>query len=500
VTTFPGLRRAPILLLAAILLPTPSPLSGQLVSVKTVPVAAGDQFLLFPSQNLAMGGVSLALPDSLGGIFTNPSLGARLPGSFVFGSPTYYGISEGSGSGRTLPLGTLFRSGNWFGGGALAIQELEGAERRDVVRWGWLSSMPPQILSEESARNLYAFGVLGRAFPDQGISIGLSGFWADLGAMDGVDLLYAGSQRIGQSGTMSDLRLGFTKEWEGDRTLELLLLKSRLRMRHDVTYLDWLQPPGFPDTNPDRVWMTREETNLDHTDTWGVHLAHRRPLASSGWSVGWSLTGNWMDHPKIPNYEIQNIPRDPGNTRAYAAGVGTSRTEGPLRVAVEVFLEPISSETWADAASDTTSVEGISIPAGEKTVENEFEFTNAVIRAGGAWDYVKATVKAGVQLRSISYELEQFDHIQAQRRTQNESWMEWTPTLGASLRLGGAVLHYAFLFTTGTGRPGVAGPLAVPGVPTFDSASNVLLAPSGPLTLQDAGVTTHQLSLVIPIR
>jgi hypothetical protein len=215
--------------------------------------------------------------------------------------------------------------------------------------------------------------------------------------------------------------------------------------------------------------------------------------------MGWSLTGNWKDHPKIPNYEIQNIPRDPGNTRAYAVGVGISKNQGPLQAAVELSLEPIRSETWADAGADTTSVTGEIIPAGERTVENDFRFTNAVVKAGGAWNYRRATFQGGIQLRSISYELDQLNRVTAIRRDQRESWMEWTPSLGVSLRMEGAVFHYSALITTGTGRPGVrwaAGQV----VPNSASGVDVILAPEGPLTLQDARVTTHQLSVVIPIR
>ena len=51
--------------LLTVVLACPGLLSGQLISLKTVPVAAGDQFLIFPSENLAMGGVSIALDDRL---------------------------------------------------------------------------------------------------------------------------------------------------------------------------------------------------------------------------------------------------------------------------------------------------------------------------------------------------------------------------------------------------------------------------------------------------
>ena len=100
------LRRTGLALAVAAILPLPAPGSGQVVSVKTVPVAAGDQFLIFPSGTLAMGGISLALPDTLGDPFSNPATGSRVGESFFFGTPALYHISGGNGSGRTLPLGT----------------------------------------------------------------------------------------------------------------------------------------------------------------------------------------------------------------------------------------------------------------------------------------------------------------------------------------------------------------------------------------------------------
>jgi hypothetical protein len=289
--------------------------------------------------------------------------------------------------------------------------------------------------------------------------------------------------------------------------MEAVVTRAKVRMQHDVTYLNLVWEPVAPDTLPSPQWRTRIDENLDYTDTWGTHLAFRRPIKDSGWTVGWSLTGNWKDHPKIPNYEIQNIPRDPGDTRAYAIGGGVAKTEGPARFAVDVFLEPIQSDTWALAAADTTDVFGNVIKAGEKTVENEFVFTNALIRAGASWDYKIATFKGGVQVRSISYELEQVNHIEpfslsSRKRTQRESWMEWTPSFGVSLELDGVTLHYAGRFTTGTGRPGTRWSntrMNEAGISDF-GASDFLLAPSGPLTLQDATVTTHQLSVVIPMR
>jgi hypothetical protein len=497
----------PWLLAAALMLPIGA--TAQVVPVKTVPVASGDQFLFFPSRHLAMGSVGLALADTLGDPFGNPATAARLAESVFFGSPSFYSISQSNGSARTLPLGALFTSGGWFGGGALALQELEGAQRDRIWRWmapepawDWIGPPAWETLSERSARNLYAFGLLGRRFPERGLSIGLSGFWGDMRGVDGVDLLYAMSQEIRQSGHLSSLRLGILKEWEGGRSLEAVLLRERVRMRHDVSYLDMVWRPRPPDTIPMPAWETRVEKNLDHTDTWGAQLAYRRPLQAPGWTVGWSATANRKDHPKIPNYEIQNIPRDPGETWAFSFGAGLALADGPFRFGADVFLEPIWSETWADAARDTTAANGKVIPAGDPTVENDFRFLNALVRAGGSYRYRWATLMMGLQIRSVAYELEQLDRIALSDREQDEGWMEWSPSLGMSLELGRATLHYSGRVTTGTGRPGTqwtAARMAESGAVDL-MAADFLLAPQGPLTLQEAQVTTHQIALVIPIR
>src|SRR3970282_1491885 len=68
-----GTRRIllPTLLLMAAPAAIAGPLAAQLIPVRSVPVAAGDQFLIYPSRNLAMGGVSVALRDPLLDPFVN---------------------------------------------------------------------------------------------------------------------------------------------------------------------------------------------------------------------------------------------------------------------------------------------------------------------------------------------------------------------------------------------------------------------------------------------
>ena len=99
----PCLTRHTILVASLIVLATPA--TAQLIPIKTLPIANGDQFAFFPSANDAMGGVSIGIPDSLLDPFINPAKGARLRTLQFFGAPTLYSISKNGGGGQTARLG-----------------------------------------------------------------------------------------------------------------------------------------------------------------------------------------------------------------------------------------------------------------------------------------------------------------------------------------------------------------------------------------------------------
>src|SRR5688572_16330310 len=114
-------------ILCAFLVGAAAPASTQIISIKTVPIAQGDQFNVHPSQNLGMGGVSIAVADTLLDPFANPAKGSRLAGARFYGSPLFYSVSRRAGGGRTLPLAAFARSGAWFGGLSLAVQEVDAS-------------------------------------------------------------------------------------------------------------------------------------------------------------------------------------------------------------------------------------------------------------------------------------------------------------------------------------------------------------------------------------
>ena len=490
-------------LVVGLLLLLPAAGSAQMISMKTVPVATGDQFMIHPSQNLALGGVSIAVDDPLLDPFVNPAKTARLPGALLFGAPTFYDVAGPNGSAKTLPLGGLFRSERWFGGGALALQEVQGPDR---FRGGFFGGCPncfwPENatrLSDRSATNLYASGLVG-ADLGGGLSIGASAFLADLDMLEGVELLYVDSNDIRQNGSVANVRLGLLQDFEDGRSVEALLLFNRVDMRHDVTYTEWTQIDGVT-----WDWRDRIEENLDISNTYGLHLGYRQDFAS-GFRVGGILTGNYKTHPKIPNYDLMRIPRDPGNSRAFNLGLGVGQTFGRAMFGVDLVYEPIWSDTWADTPTPIEAADGTTIPAGGKTVENVFEFDNAVLRTGVGRIGERVDLMLGLQVKAYRYDLDQTDNVEVSRRFQSESWQEWTGSLGLAVKFEEFHVRYTSRVLTGTGRPGVdQGWNDWWGRPVperaFDAggAADIILAPQGALTLQEARVVTHQVSIAVPL-
>jgi hypothetical protein len=471
------------------------PASSQLISIKTVPIAAGDQFQMFPSLNMGMAGVSIAVQDRLLDAYTNPAKGSRLQGASLYGAPVFYHVSENQGSGRTLPVGGLFGSATWFGAAHVSLQQIDAAQRNDgiiVLPGGVLGQ---QTLSSRTAQNRYAFGMLGRKLPS-GLAVGGSVFHAGLEALDGVDLLYALSQEIKQSGHLTDIRLGVYREPAEGRWFEAVLLYDEMNMRHDVTYIDWVWDP-MPRQG---IWQTRLERNRDHTRTWGMHLGYTQPVGVNGFRVGGIITGNVKSHPKIPNYEIMNIPRDPGNSWAYNFGIGVAREVGPATFGMDLIYEPIWSDTWAEAADSVRTQSGRLLSKGARTVENDFSFSNATLRVGVKRETERAGFQLGLQIRSIDYTLEQQDNILERSRTQDESWTEWTPTWGLNVRFPELEVRYTGYLTTGTGRPSVAWTPARGAMLDAAAGADFLVAASGPLTLQEARVWSHQISVSLPLK
>ena len=479
----------------------PFPINAQLISIKTVPVATGDQFLTFPSQNMGMGNVSIAMDDSLLDPFVNPAKGIRIQTSVLISAPVVYNISNENGSALTLPLSALFTSANWFGAFAGSIQELSMENRAGTSPLS--SRFIP--LSEKSTNNLYSYAAVGKRLPASQTSIAGSFYLANLNAMDGVELLYSNSQGLKQNGEILDLRLGLLREIHKRHTFEVLLLYNRFNMTHDVTYAN-----GWNDLIDE--WYPHETVikNYDRSRTSGLHLGYVYKHPESGWNVGAILTANRKTHPKIPNYELMNIPRDPGKTYAYNVGLGFAKSsKEKTTFAMDFIFEPIWSNTWATAKTQTTANNGQVIPAGGTTVENDFWFLNKQLRMGFSAENDHVGFQAGLQVAYTGYQLKQYNYIRGTFRSQREHWFEWMPSWGISIKLRHLQIKYMGRLILGTGRPGVmnsffrslrGGVDFLGGEESYAKAADILLAPSGALTLANAHVFTNQIVISIPIR
>ncbi len=473
----------------------PGIVTGQLISIKTVPVAAGDQFMIFPSQNMGAGGLSIATTDSLLDPFVNPARGGWTNGSFLFAAPATYRITNDLGAAHTLPAGALYNNENWFGGFSLALQQMVMANMAPVFPIREFNKIAAPPLKNQNRNNLYVAGVLGKFIGASDVAVGMGISWAGLTAMDGVELLYPNSTDIQQSGHILDYRVGIYGEFPGERFFQAILVHHRINMTHDVSYPDW------------RVWNTDPanssyaaivERNVDKTHTWGIHLGYRQPISQSGWKMGGILTVNRKSHPKFPNYDLMNIPRDPGTSWAMNLGAGAINEVGNSFIGLEAVYEPIWSHTWANAAEPIALPENEVIPTGEKTVDNRFKFDNWRFRLGVGARGKIVGFQLGVNVHWIRYWLDQQNFIQNFKRSQRESWTEWRPSLGLSLKLNRFTLRYNIQVTTGTGQPGVLRSGQFRTMAEFDAA-NFLIAPENKLTLQESTLITQMLTLTAPL-
>lgn len=476
-----------------ILLFLPLILGAQFISIKSLPVVTGDQFLLYPSQNIAMGGVNIALNDPWLDPFVNPAKGSRIAGGLnLFVQPTFYTVSDNLGGARTFPATLFLKKGEWFSALSVSFQQLEAA---NLSNSSFFNSQPSG-LADRYSTNRYAFVSLGRKLPMEGFSVGGSLFWSDLNAVGGVDLLYNQSTNINQNGDVYELRGGMLYE-DDYSSFEVLGLYNNYEMLHEVTYTDRIWDEG------NSVWVQekRVENNLDYTNTYGAHIAYKEKLDKEGPQIGAFATVNWKTHPKIPNYEIMNIPRDPGNTWAYNFGVGIGIENEKTRFGLDFIFEPVWSNTWANAEEEIDLGNGRKILPGQKTIENNFTFNNWIARIGINKIYPVYDFSAGLEITSRSYNLDQFDYVQQSNRSQEEAWTEYIWSWGLGLHFSRFNLKYNGRIITGSGIPSINR-----GWIGFDdtfrnkaAASDIIAAPAGNLDTDFKTVFTHQFVIQVPL-
>jgi hypothetical protein len=417
----------------------PNAVRAQVVTPRTIPVQQSGQFDIFPSRLRGMAGVSLTLDDTLLDPFVNPAKAIRVGTVVGFSGPAFHSISEGGGNGSTIPAGVLFSRREWAGGVLVAGQRLN-----EVAT---IASDPGRV----APHNEYYSALLARRIAP-GLTFGISGYSAQLGGLDGVGQLYAGNDGVEVSGRMLDLRAGLLKEWKHNRSVELLLLHGKTDLTHDARLLIRTWDPNA------RQFATapRMEHNDDRTRFWGLHSEVVLPLDTIGSRIGLLFTANRLTHPKIPNYPLVNIPRDPGLTHAFDLGVGIGKALGTTTGAMEIIYEPIWTTTWATTPDAIERDDGTVIPAGSRTIENWFRFSNIKLRAGlsrelamSADSSTSMRLQFGAAVTTNSYSLRQQDHVALSRRDRQFNWTEWGPTFGFGLRIRRFEAAYAFQATCG---------------------------------------------------
>jgi hypothetical protein len=483
-------RRCALVAAGLALIALPHPIPAQYISIRTVPIPTGEQFAIFPSNNMGMGDVRIAIDDPVGDPFANPARGALASELRLYALPTLYGEANDWVGGRSMPLAVTVPGRVLFGSAAFALQQLS-----DSRRTGWAPVGTDSDIRDNSSNNVYAFAALGLRLSGGRTAFGISAFRADLEAVDGVNMLYGNSFAIEQEGDVTELRFGALHDFGHDRRLDIVILRNRLDMTHTVYYADWVVLEADPSFWTPTTW---NEVNHDRTVTWAAQLRYDQPLHETA-RLGFLLTGNTKAHPKIPNYSIVNIPRDPGNSAMFNMGVGVSNTSGPAIVAAEVIYEPGRSHTWA-YGDPCTGICPLVLLAPVKTVDNQFRFNNWSLGLGARMENDKHGVQLGLRLREIRYSLEQKNFLANVQRNTRESWVEWMPGWGAVLKFADVDVRY-------TGRLTAKGwPDSTPDEflrVTLDMAmaggTDFVIGPTGPVWLPEYRVTTHRLTVSVPL-
>lgn len=490
-----------------------SELSSQWISIRTIPVIASNQTEFQPSLGRGMGNLSIAFDDSLGGHFVNPAKASQLKGITLFTSPSRNSWSNENGravfaaggssfypgaSINSIPFGGFFKSDNYFGGIMVAYQGYTG--ERSFSNFNTIGRPAGfyQIDAKKTdvGNNTYLHGLFGMSIPNTRLSVALSGSWGKFGAIDGVNLLYPGAFDLKQDGEAWEAKFGAVGEMtDGDR-LEFVAGRSIYKATHEVGYINF---PFF--WQNDLITNSiRTEINIDETKEWLMYACYLRPI-NKFWKVGASLSVNWKDHPKIPNYSLANIPRDPGTSVAYNIGFGANWSNSNSILGFEYIYEPIITNTWAEAGEQMLPPPNQNLPPNFKAIENFFSFYNHIIRIGHQWQSKLEWLdfRFGVQLHFYKYNMNQNDNIRRTAREFSTDWLEITSSGGLSANLGNIRLMYTVQLVFGNGMVGTASSGVTPS-DAWARTADFLPAPSAELVVEKITLVTQQLTFVYQLK
>jgi len=410
---------------------------SQGISVKTIPLLTTDQFSLVPSFRDDMAGVSIAVRDGVADLFINPAKFDTAGHSqwFLFprlnhwhdsqetstrynGSWPNQNLSQRSSHSTifSLPFGLFLRHRHLYTAVNTALQHVSSTSEQNA-HFG-ASNYPI------SWRGGYYVSSLR-------ITIGLGMDYVRIRGIDGVYLLYPNSVRLEQKGSARQFRWGTGGTLaNGD---QWSLLGSRYFYKIRQTEQNIL--------------------NKDENDGWLVQADYLKPV-NNQLTVGFLITADWRYHPKIPEYPLAGIPRDPGNTRAWNVGLGLKWRNEATLWALDLIYEPIDVKTWADAATDRTLADGQIIHQGHVIMRNDYQFYNRLVRSGvqiqpAAW----LCVATGAQVKVFTYDYYQNDFINRSERAAKPQrcWSEVNWTGGIKIKSGQFDVNYTLQLQLGSG-------------------------------------------------
>jgi hypothetical protein len=411
-------------------------LSAQNIQVKTVPILSCEQFNMIPSFRQDMGDVSIAVTDSIQDVYFNPAKNSATHSNIFISfkkdgwnyaqetayrqqtSFTYYNSEESSSSASLLsiPIGCYFTGKSVYGGGLVALQQVSNT-----------SSSKENFRAANFPMTLFT----GIRLPGLDLKVGAGVSHVALNGIDGVYLLYPNATRLHQHGKADQYRIGLSKNFGTQNLCSLLGMRYLYRLSQS----------------------TSDVNNKDENEGWVVQTDYIRTLTES-WSVGGMLIADWRYHPKIPEYPLASIPRDPGHTQAMEFGIGCKWQNDSAVLGVDVIYEPIDVKTWADAAAEFKNWDGQIYGKGDKTMRNDYHFRNRLIRSGAQFAVSrKVVLRTGAQFRIYEYDYYQNDflnHMETTGKPQRK-WTETTWTGGMTVHLHHVNLNYSVRLLSGTG-------------------------------------------------
>ncbi len=486
------------------LISIPMFITGQVISVKTLPLILTQQFVNAPSYNAGMANITIALDDDLADGFLNPARITAMDKNLFYLAPyrdswskrtvfnNWWSNQDRALHGsmvQALPAGVVNHIKIADGlmrittGLALSFEQLRHTSHsrqfRDTLSGLW--NGPLQM----SVKNLSMSAVTAIQFPEKGLSVGVGVDAIQLRGVDGIPLLYPGARELLQDGKLTQYRLGISIDRPQETRLDILLFHKRYHMEQEAVY-DW--QGNIHNKDSEKSWLVQVK---------GCRLMEDRA------QLGFELTGQWKWHPKIPDYPAPeiSIPRDPGITRAGRIGVGFSNRAGKLLMAVDIASEIINSHTWGDTTAPVTTDDNQIIKAGDPLFRNDYFFTNAFICIGMEYQIGKGLrVQGGWSTRQYSMDYYHKDYVTGEKitATPQNMWKEPVLTGGIIAKIGQMEWIFQTSKRSGTGMPTQGGwaPWGIFGWERAFIATGDILAPPTGMAYENTSVVMHRLIVI----